>query len=69
MQFFFINYLFSYSGGTCVATTNAYICQCTYPYAGSNCEQTVTIRTPSNNCACILCPCPTPVPAATNPCL
>lgn len=67
MTFSFID-LFSYNGGTCVSTTNAYICQCTYPFSGSNCELTVATRAPQPVCACILCPCPTPVTTVTNPC-
>jgi len=65
----FLSFLFSYNGGTCVATSNAYICQCTYPYSGSNCEVTLATQATQPACACILCPCPTPTAAASNPCL
>ena len=61
--------LSSYNGGTCVATVNAYICQCTYPYSGSNCEMALATQAAQPTCACILCPCPTPAPASNNPCL
>lgn len=61
-------YSLSYNGGSCVATTTAYICQCTYPFSGSNCELTRATAAPQSACACILCPCPTPAVSSNNPC-
>jgi hypothetical protein len=58
----------SYNGGSCVATTTGYLCQCSYPFTGSNCEAAVT-PAPRPVCACIICPCPTPVVNVINPCL
>jgi hypothetical protein len=66
--FSFYQLLFSYNGGTCISTTTAYICQCTYPFSGSNCEIRLATQAPQSTCACVLCPCPTPAPTATNPC-
>jgi hypothetical protein len=65
--FIFFFFLSSYNGGSCVATTTGYLCQCSYPYTGSNCEG--VIPPPQPLCACVLCPCPSPVLTAVNPCL
>ena len=64
-------FVFSYNGGSCVATTTGYICQCSYPYTGSNCEILITTPAPRPVCACVICPCPVPAPVVTtvNPCL
>ena len=51
-----------------MTTTNAYICQCTFPNSGSNCELTISTPATRPACACILCPCPTTSAAVTNPC-
>ncbi|CAF2519254.1 unnamed protein product [Rotaria sp. Silwood2] len=58
-----------YNGGSCVVTTTGYICQCSFPFTGSNCETLITTPAPRPVCACIICPCPTPVVTAVNPCL
>ncbi|CAF0870390.1 unnamed protein product [Adineta ricciae] len=58
-----------YNGGSCVATTTGYLCQCSWPYTGSNCETLITTPAPRPVCACIICPCPTPVLTVVNPCL
>ncbi len=58
----------SYNGGSCVATTTGYLCQCSYPYTGFSCEAIIP-PPPRPACACVVCPCPTPVLTAVNPCL
>ncbi|CAF4049350.1 unnamed protein product, partial [Rotaria sp. Silwood1] len=58
-----------YNGGTCIATTNAYLCQCAYPYSGSNCEIVLSTRAPQSTCACVICPCPTATVTTYNPCI
>jgi hypothetical protein len=64
-----IDYFSSYNGGSCVATTTGYLCQCSYPYTGPNCEGIIVTRAPQPPCACVVCPCPTPVVTVVNPCL
>ncbi|CAF1227611.1 unnamed protein product [Rotaria sordida] len=58
-----------YNGGSCVATTTGYLCQCSFPFTGSNCETLITTPVPRPVCACVVCPCPTPVVTMVNPCL
>ncbi|CAF1627731.1 unnamed protein product [Rotaria magnacalcarata] len=58
-----------YNGGSCVATTTGYLCQCSFPFTGSNCEGLITTPMPRPTCACVICPCPTPVVTVVNPCL
>ncbi|CAF3378373.1 unnamed protein product [Rotaria socialis] len=58
-----------YNGGSCVATTTGYLCQCSFPFTGSNCEALITTPMPRPVCACVICPCPTPVVTVVNPCL
>lgn len=54
------------NGGSCVSTTTGYICQCSYPATGPNCE---AIIQPRPVCACVVCPCPVPTVTVVNPCL
>jgi Notch-like protein len=58
-----------YNGGSCVATSTGYICQCSFPFTGSNCETLITTPAPRPVCACVICPCPAPVVTIVNPCL
>lgn len=60
--------LFSFNGGSCVATTTGYLCQCSYPYTGPSCEAVIP-PPPRPACACVVCPCPAPVVTVVNPCL
>ena len=52
-----------------MATTTGYICQCSFPFTGSNCETLITTPAPIPFCACVVCPCPQPVVTIVNPCL